>query len=36
VPKNKTLGTVTGAQFHTAQGAGAQFDGFAVPTPTCW
>jgi len=30
VPKNKTLGTVTGAQFHTAQGAGALFDGFVV------
>jgi len=30
VPKNKTLGTVTGAQFHAAQGAGALFDGQAV------
>ncbi|CAN5504343.1 hypothetical protein BH09PLA1_BH09PLA1_11410 [soil metagenome] len=29
-PKNKTLGTVTGAQYHTAQGAGALFDGLAV------
>jgi hypothetical protein len=29
-PHNKTLGTVTGAQFHAAQGAGAQFDGFTV------
>ncbi|MBC8106927.1 MAG: hypothetical protein H7Z14_10085, partial [Anaerolineae bacterium] len=30
VPKNKTLGTLTGAEFHTAQGAGATFDGFTV------
>jgi hypothetical protein len=29
-PKNKTLGTVTGAQYHAAAGAGAQFDGFNV------
>ncbi|MBC8107292.1 MAG: hypothetical protein H7Z14_11930, partial [Anaerolineae bacterium] len=30
VPKNKTLGTLTGAEFHTAQGAAALFDGFTV------
>ncbi|CAN5674561.1 hypothetical protein BH09PLA1_BH09PLA1_11960 [soil metagenome] len=30
VPKNKTLGTVTGAEYHAAQGAAAPFDGFAV------
>ncbi|CAN5586273.1 hypothetical protein BH09PLA1_BH09PLA1_26980 [soil metagenome] len=29
-PKNKTLGTITGAQFHTAQGANQLFDGFTV------
>ncbi|MBC8107369.1 MAG: hypothetical protein H7Z14_12320, partial [Anaerolineae bacterium] len=30
VPKNKTLGTLTGAEFHTPHGAGATFDGFTV------
>jgi hypothetical protein len=29
-PKNKTLGAITGAQFHAAQGAGALFNGFIV------
>ncbi|MBC8105617.1 MAG: PEP-CTERM sorting domain-containing protein [Anaerolineae bacterium] len=29
-PKNKTLGTLTGAEFHAAQGAGALFNGFTV------
>ena len=29
-PKNKTLGTVTGAQYHAAGGPGALFDGQAV------
>ncbi|MBC8108185.1 MAG: PEP-CTERM sorting domain-containing protein, partial [Anaerolineae bacterium] len=29
-PKNRTLGTLTGAQFHAAQGAGATFDGVTV------
>ncbi|CAN5526907.1 hypothetical protein BH09PLA1_BH09PLA1_12020 [soil metagenome] len=29
-PKNKTLGTLTGAEFHQSQGASATFDGFTV------
>ncbi|MBC8107588.1 MAG: hypothetical protein H7Z14_13435, partial [Anaerolineae bacterium] len=29
-PKNKTLGTLTGAEYHVAQGAGALFNGFAI------
>jgi len=29
-PKNKTLGTLTGADYHAAAGAAAQFDGFTV------
>jgi hypothetical protein len=29
-PKNKTLGVITGQQFHTAQGAAATFDGSTV------
>lgn len=29
-PANKTLGTVTGEQFHAAQGAGALFDGVPI------
>ncbi|MBC8105492.1 MAG: PEP-CTERM sorting domain-containing protein, partial [Anaerolineae bacterium] len=29
-PKNKTLGTLTGTEFHAAQGAGALFDGFTI------
>ncbi len=32
-PKNKTLGTLTGTQFHTAQGAGATFDAATVNNP---
>jgi hypothetical protein len=29
-PKNKTLGTINGTEFHTAQGAAALFDNFTV------